>query len=120
MGPALGRTFDLLTTAPNEAAVNVLLWALDSPRRQIRRAALRALITRPSPAGHREILESVKDALSGKLVIDTTVPLVPPKVSKVQMPVAGSAAQEAQVAGGLNGCAVGVSGSREKASPPPR
>ncbi|HKG55069.1 MAG TPA: NADPH-dependent F420 reductase [Anaerolineales bacterium] len=47
-------------------------------------------------AGHREILESVKDALSGKLVIDTTVPLVPPKVSKVQMPVAGSAAQEAK------------------------
>ena len=47
-------------------------------------------------AGHREILESVKDALSGKLVIDTTVPLVPPKVSKVQMPMAGSAAQEAK------------------------
>jgi len=47
-------------------------------------------------AGHREILENVKDALSGKLVIDTTVPLVPPKVSKVQMPVAGSAAQEAK------------------------
>ena len=47
-------------------------------------------------AGHREILESVKGALSGKLVIDTTVPLVPPKVSKVQMPAAGSAAQEAK------------------------
>jgi hypothetical protein len=47
-------------------------------------------------AGHRELLESVKDALKGKLVIDTTVPLVPPKVSKVQMPSAGSAAQEAK------------------------
>ena len=47
-------------------------------------------------SGHRELLESVKDVLSGKLVIDTTVPLVPPKVSKVQMPVAGSAAQEAK------------------------
>ena len=47
-------------------------------------------------SGHREILESVRDALKGKLVIDTTVPLVPPKVSKVQMPSAGSAAQEAQ------------------------
>ena len=47
-------------------------------------------------SGHREILESVKDALKGKLVIDTTVPLVPPKVSKVQMPAAGSAAQEAK------------------------
>ena len=32
----------------------------------------------------------------GKILIDVTVPLVPPKVSKVQMPPAGSAAQEAQ------------------------
>jgi len=47
-------------------------------------------------SGHRELLESVKEALRGKLVIDTTVPLVPPKVSKVQMPPAGSAAQEAK------------------------
>jgi 8-hydroxy-5-deazaflavin:NADPH oxidoreductase len=47
-------------------------------------------------SGHRELLESVKDVLSGKIVIDTTVPLVPPKVSKVQMPSAGSAAQEAK------------------------
>jgi len=47
-------------------------------------------------SGHRELLESMKDALKGKLVIDTTVPLVPPKVSKVQMPAAGSAAQEAK------------------------
>jgi NADPH-dependent F420 reductase len=47
-------------------------------------------------SGHRELLESVKDTLNGKLVIDTTVPLVPPKVSKVQMPAAGSAAQEAK------------------------
>jgi len=47
-------------------------------------------------SGHRETLESVKEALSGKLVIDTTVPLVPPKTRKVQMPAAGSAAQEAK------------------------
>ena len=38
----------------------------------------------------------MKDALQGKLLIDVTVPLVPPKVSKVQMPAAGSAAQEAR------------------------
>ena len=45
---------------------------------------------------HRETLESVKDAVKSKLLIDVTVPLVPPKVSKVQMPAAGSAAQEAR------------------------
>ena len=44
-------------------------------------------------AAHRETLESVKDVLKGKILIDVTAPLVPPKVSKVQMPPAGSAAQ---------------------------
>jgi NADPH-dependent F420 reductase len=47
-------------------------------------------------AAHRDTLEGVKDALKGKLLIDVTVPLVPPKVNKVQMPAAGSAAQEAK------------------------
>lgn len=46
-------------------------------------------------AAHRETLETVKDALKGKILIDVTVPLVPPKVTTVQMPPAGSAAQEA-------------------------
>ncbi|MFM8423600.1 MAG: NADPH-dependent F420 reductase, partial [Chloroflexota bacterium] len=45
-------------------------------------------------AAHRETLESIKDALQGKILVDVTVPLVPPKVSTVQMPSAGSAAQE--------------------------
>lgn len=47
-------------------------------------------------SAHRDTLESVKDVLKGKLLIDVTVPLVPPKVTKVQMPAAGSAAQEAK------------------------
>ena len=53
------------------------------------------VVTVPYSA-HRETLESVKDSLKGKLLIDVTVPLVPPKLSKVQMPAAGSAAQEAK------------------------
>jgi len=53
------------------------------------------VVTVPYSA-HRDTLENVKDALKGKLLIDTTVPLIPPKVSKVQMPSAGSAAQEAR------------------------
>ncbi|MGD0004606.1 MAG: NADPH-dependent F420 reductase [Anaerolineaceae bacterium] len=47
-------------------------------------------------AFHQEMLDSVKLQLQGKILIDVTVPLVPPKVTKVQMPSAGSAAQEAQ------------------------
>lgn len=54
-----------------------------------------AILTVPY-AAHRDTLESVRSALDGKTLIDVTVPLVPPKVTKVQMPPAGSAAQEAR------------------------
>jgi NADPH-dependent F420 reductase len=36
-------------------------------------------------------LEQVKPALSGKILVDVTVPLVPPRVSRVQLPEGGSA-----------------------------
>jgi NADPH-dependent F420 reductase len=52
------------------------------------------VITVPYQA-HRDILTLLKTALQEKIVIDVTVPLVPPLVTKVQMPLAGSAAQEA-------------------------
>lgn len=47
-------------------------------------------------AAHRATLESIRSAAQGKLLIDVTVPLVPPKVTKVQLPEAGSAALEAR------------------------
>ncbi|RJP52581.1 MAG: NADPH-dependent F420 reductase [Anaerolineaceae bacterium] len=58
-------------------------------------------------SAHRDTLESVKSELQGKLLVDVTVPLVPPKVATVQMPAAGSAAQEAKgiVGAGVQVCA---------------
>jgi len=47
-------------------------------------------------ASHRETLESVKDALKGKILVDVTSLSVPPMVTKVQMLAAGSATQEAR------------------------
>ena len=43
-----------------------------------------------------DILSEVKNALSGKILIDATVPLVPPKVMRVQLPEEGCAAIRAQ------------------------
>ncbi len=43
-------------------------------------------------AAHEATLESIKPGLSGQILIDTTVPLVPPRVAVVQLPEAGSAA----------------------------
>src|ERR1700744_3981856 len=44
-------------------------------------------------ASHEATLTEVKEAVQGKIVVDAAVPLVPPKVSVVQPPAAGSAAQ---------------------------
>lgn len=45
---------------------------------------------------HRATLEAIRGELDGKILIDTTVPLRPPKVGTVQLPAAGCAAVEAQ------------------------
>ena len=45
---------------------------------------------------HQPTLESIRDAVQGKVVVDVTVPLVPPKVARVQLPTEGSAGQIAQ------------------------
>jgi NADPH-dependent F420 reductase len=47
-------------------------------------------------SAHKSTLDGLRNQLEGKILIDVTVPLVPPKVTKVQMPKEGSAAQEAQ------------------------
>jgi 8-hydroxy-5-deazaflavin:NADPH oxidoreductase len=54
-----------------------------------------AVLTVPYDA-QAPTLESVKDALTGKILINVTVPLKPPKVSVVNIPAGGSAAVEAK------------------------
>lgn len=56
MSEGLQTTFRVLSTSENDAAVRVLVPALDSPYPAIRDAALEALLARRSTAGHREIL----------------------------------------------------------------
>jgi len=47
-------------------------------------------------AAQEQTLREIAPHVRGKIVIDTTVPLVPPKVMRVQLPPEGSAAQKAQ------------------------
>ena len=47
-------------------------------------------------AHHVDMVTFLKPFIKGKILVDVTVPLVPPKVSKVQMPPEGSAAMQAQ------------------------
>jgi NADPH-dependent F420 reductase len=47
-------------------------------------------------SNHEASLREIRDVVQGKIVVDAAVPLVPPKVSTVQLPPEGSAAQIAQ------------------------
>jgi NADPH-dependent F420 reductase len=47
-------------------------------------------------SAQRALAEEVRGALAGKILIDVTVPLVPPKVSRVQLPDGGSAVEAIQ------------------------
>jgi NADPH-dependent F420 reductase len=47
-------------------------------------------------ASHDAIVEEISSEVAGKVVVDAAVPLVPPKVSIVQLPSAGSPAVVAQ------------------------
>ena len=47
-------------------------------------------------AAQESTLAEIAPHVAGKIVVDTTVPLVPPKVMRVQLPPEGSAAQRAQ------------------------
>ncbi len=45
---------------------------------------------------HGETLRAIAQAVAGKVLVDVTVPLKPPKVSRVQLPAGQAAALEAQ------------------------
>lgn len=47
-------------------------------------------------ASQEQMLQDIKEAAAGRIVVDTTVPLVPPKVMRVQLPPEGSAALRAR------------------------
>ena len=60
-------------------------------------AAAGDIVVLTVPAEHQiSTLDYVKDSLQGKILIDVTVPLVPPKVGTVQLPEEGSAGKRAQ------------------------
>jgi NADPH-dependent F420 reductase len=53
------------------------------------------IVTVPFAAQDATLAE-IRPLVTGKLVVDTTVPLVPPRVMRVQLPAEGSAAAKAQ------------------------
>lgn len=48
-------------------------------------------------AVERATVEDIRDQLAGKILVDATAPLVPPRVNRVQLPAGGSAVAAIQV-----------------------
>lgn len=79
---------NLLKVSPNTEAA-----AMENPEA----ARNGSIVVLTVPAAHQiSTLESVRDELKGKILIDVTVPLIPPKVGTVQLPTEGSAGKRAQ------------------------
>ncbi len=60
MSEGLSTTFRVLAKTENEAAVRVLLPALDSPHASVQEGALRAILARRSPVGGRELIRRLE------------------------------------------------------------
>jgi 8-hydroxy-5-deazaflavin:NADPH oxidoreductase len=53
-------------------------------------AAAIVIVTVPF-AAQKPTIEEIREALAGKILVDATAPLVPPRVNRVQLPAGGSA-----------------------------
>lgn len=84
---------DLRGVMADRGVKNVTVSAMDN----LAAARSADIVALTVPFNHQtSTLESVRPALKGKILVDVTVPLVPPKVARVQMPPQGSAGQIAQ------------------------
>jgi len=82
------------------AVVDLKKVSPQTPARAMENAAAAAagdIVVLTVPYEHQlSTLESVRAGLEGKILIDVTVPLIPPKVGTVQLPPEGSAGKRAQ------------------------
>jgi NADPH-dependent F420 reductase len=89
------RTADkaMLTAAALSAETNAIVTS--GSNAEVAEKAELVVITVPFSA-QAETLNDIREEVQGKIVVDTTVPLMPPKVMRVQLPPEGSAALKAQ------------------------
>ena len=82
------------------AVANLQRISPETPARAMKNADAAAagdIVVLTVPAEHQiSTLETVRAGLKGKILIDVSVPLVPPRVGTVQLPQAGSAGKRAQ------------------------
>jgi NADPH-dependent F420 reductase len=95
--PVVVGSRDSARAAESAAALSMETGALVRGASNREAAAEAAIVVVTVPfANQPAVLEDIRAVVAGKLVVDTTVPLVPPKVMRVQLPPEGSAAVRAQ------------------------
>lgn len=83
--------------ADRAAALSAQAGAVISGQENAAAAAWGDLVVIAVPyASHAATLDSIRPHLAGKILVDVTVPLVPPKVRVVQLPEGGSIAKAVQ------------------------
>jgi 8-hydroxy-5-deazaflavin:NADPH oxidoreductase len=96
---AAGYTITVGSRSPEKAAETARALpggtALGASNAEAARAGDVVIVTVPW-SNQAAILDEIAPHVAGKLVVDTTVPLVPPKVARVQLPPEQSAALAAQ------------------------
>ncbi|WP_157220944.1 NADPH-dependent F420 reductase [Flavisphingomonas formosensis] len=93
-----GRTVLLGSRCPDtaSAAASRLGFGISGRSNEEAAAAADIVIVTVPFAAQEATLSSIAPHIKGKIVVDTTVPLVPPRVMRVQLPAEGSAAVRAQ------------------------
>lgn len=89
------RTAERASTAAREIAAK-LERPIDSGTNAEVAARAEIIVVTVPYAAQAEVLGAIREHAAGKLVVDATVPLVPPKVMRVQLPAEGGAALRAQ------------------------
>lgn len=89
------RTAERALSAAREMEVRIQRRLESGTNAEVAARADIIVVTVPYTA-QAEVLASIREPSAGKLVIDTTVPLLPPKVMRVQLPAEGSAALRAK------------------------
>jgi len=90
---AEAATADLRAVMAERGSDAIAVQAMEN----LQAATAASIVVLTVPFSHQtSTLSGVKDALQGKILIDVTVPLVPPRVARVQLPEQGSAGQIAQ------------------------
>ena len=85
------RTADKAAAAAAELSAKISPLGLEGMENHVAAAQADIVVLAVPYAAQRQTIEDIRPTLAGKILVDVTVPLVPPRVSRVQLPEGGSA-----------------------------